>query len=97
MRLNIGRWRLPTLMKFFDTLKSLSARWRHCLAFVAALVAVWSAFAAQAAEWPTRPVRIIAPSTPGGAADSIGRLVGDPLSELTATSSISRTGRAPAA
>jgi tripartite-type tricarboxylate transporter receptor subunit TctC len=54
----------------------------HSLALIAVLGAACSAVAAQAADWPTRPVRIIAPSTPGGAADSIGRLVGDPLSEL---------------
>jgi tripartite-type tricarboxylate transporter receptor subunit TctC len=37
--------------------------------------------AARAADWPTRPVRIIAPSTPGGAADTFGRLLGEHLSE----------------
>ena len=53
------------------------------LALILAFGTACCALAAQAAtEWPTRPVRIIAPSTPGGAADSIGRLVGDPLSEL---------------
>jgi tripartite-type tricarboxylate transporter receptor subunit TctC len=36
---------------------------------------------ARAADWPTRPVRIIAPSTPGGAADTFGRLLGEHLSE----------------
>src|SRR3982074_2802202 len=30
---------------------------------------------AAAADWPTRPIRIIAPSTPGGAADMFGRLL----------------------
>src|SRR5215471_2156299 len=34
-----------------------------------------------AADWPTRPLRIIAPSTPGGAADMFGRLVCDHFSE----------------
>src|SRR4026208_1445132 len=32
---------------------------------------------ASAADWPTRPLRIIAPSTPGGAADMFGRLGSD--------------------
>src|ERR1700716_565837 len=36
---------------------------------------------AAAADWPTRPVRIIAPSTPGGAADMFGRLLCDHFSE----------------
>jgi tripartite-type tricarboxylate transporter receptor subunit TctC len=35
---------------------------------------------AAAADWPTRPVRIIAPSTPGGAADMFARLLCDHVS-----------------
>src|SRR5215471_9395679 len=35
-----------------------------------------------ALDWPTRPVRIVAPSTPGGAADLFGRLMADKLSQL---------------
>ena len=34
-----------------------------------------------AADWPTRPIRIIAPSTPGGAADMFARLLCDHFSE----------------
>jgi tripartite-type tricarboxylate transporter receptor subunit TctC len=34
-----------------------------------------------AAEWPARPIRIIAPSTPGGAADMFGRLLCEHFSE----------------
>jgi tripartite-type tricarboxylate transporter receptor subunit TctC len=37
---------------------------------------------ASAADWPTRPIRIIAPSTPGGAADMFGRLLCDHFSEV---------------
>ena len=32
---------------------------------------------AHAAEWPARPIRIIAPSTPGGAADTFARLLAE--------------------
>jgi tripartite-type tricarboxylate transporter receptor subunit TctC len=51
--------------------------------FVLALVlaVVCGPVAAPAADWPTRPVRIIAPSTPGGAADMFGRLLCDHFSE----------------
>ena len=37
--------------------------------------------AVAAADWPTRPIRIIAPSTPGGAADMFARLLCDHFSE----------------
>src|SRR2546430_14699341 len=47
---------------------------------VAVAVAVPSL--APAAEWPTRPVRIIAPATPGGAADTFGRILADHLPEF---------------
>jgi tripartite-type tricarboxylate transporter receptor subunit TctC len=36
---------------------------------------------AAAADWPSRAIRIIAPSTPGGAADMFGRLLCDHFSE----------------
>jgi tripartite-type tricarboxylate transporter receptor subunit TctC len=42
---------------------------------VALALAVVSIGPAAAADWPTRPIRIIAPSTPGGAADMFGRLL----------------------
>lgn len=49
---------------------------------VALAVAVLCATAAPAAEWPSRPVRIVAPSTPGGAADLFGRLLADKLGDI---------------
>jgi len=51
---------------------------RSALALAFILLAVAPAFAA---DWPTRPIRIIAPSTPGGAADMFGRLLCDHFSE----------------
>jgi tripartite-type tricarboxylate transporter receptor subunit TctC len=50
------------------------------LACAVLALATFSTLAA-AAEWPSRPVRIVAPSTPGGAADLFGRLLADHLSE----------------
>src|SRR5262249_19392760 len=47
------------------------------------LVALLLALAtpATAADWPVRPIRIIAPSTPGGAADLFGRLLCEHFTE----------------
>jgi len=45
------------------------------------LLALAAVEPAAAAEWPTRPIRIIAPSTPGGAADLFGRMLCDHFSE----------------
>ena len=53
---------------------------RVAIALVSAAACI-GPVAAPAADWPTRPVRIIAPSTPGGAADMFGRLLCDHLSE----------------
>ena len=48
------------------------------LAAVAALAL--SSFAATAADWPSKPVRIVVPFAAGGAADTLGRLYADALS-----------------
>jgi tripartite-type tricarboxylate transporter receptor subunit TctC len=47
-----------------------------------ALLALITAPAVHAAEWPARPIRIIAPSTPGGAADTFARLLTEFLPPL---------------
>jgi tripartite-type tricarboxylate transporter receptor subunit TctC len=48
----------------------------------AGVLAVGLLPAAHALDWPTRPVRIVAPSTPGGAADLFGRLLADNLGRI---------------
>jgi tripartite-type tricarboxylate transporter receptor subunit TctC len=53
---------------------------RLAVALVSGVICL-QAFAAPAAEWPTRPIRIIAPSTPGGAADMFARLLCEQFSE----------------
>jgi tripartite-type tricarboxylate transporter receptor subunit TctC len=52
---------------------------RSSMLSAAAALTIAVAAPAHAVDWPTRPVRIVAPSTPGGAADLFGRLVADNL------------------
>src|SRR5689334_1320597 len=52
---------------------------RSSMLLAAAALSIAIASSAHAVDWPTRPVRIVAPSTPGGAADLFGRLVADNL------------------
>ena len=64
-----------------------AATWRHtCGARLRTLLAVvafsLAATAAPAGEWPDRPVRVVVPFAPGGAADLIGRLFSDSLSAV---------------
>jgi tripartite-type tricarboxylate transporter receptor subunit TctC len=58
----------------------IAAMWMKRSAIALAL-ALAGAAPASAADWPTRPIRIIAPSTPGGAADMFGRLLCEHLGE----------------
>ena len=48
-----------------------------CLAFLVLL-----AGAAAAQPYPSKPVRIVIPASPGGASDLVGRLVATQLSEM---------------
>lgn len=46
-----------------------------------ALAALVLSFTVHAQDWPSRPVRIVAPFAPGGSADTLGRLIAQKLSE----------------
>jgi tripartite-type tricarboxylate transporter receptor subunit TctC len=54
----------------------------QALLVTAALGTVVAASAAQAADWPTRPVRIISPASPGGASDTFARILAEHFSEM---------------
>lgn len=58
----------------------------HALA--AAALAVCAAGAAQAQQWPTKPLRIVVPYPPGGSSDIIARSISQPLSEALKTTVI---------
>ena len=48
---------------------------------------------AQAQSWPTKPVKVIVPATPGGTIDPLTRVVADALSSFETMTS---PGRIPA-
>jgi len=54
----------------------------HAAVFAAVLVSIGlAAAAARAQDYPTRPVTVIVPSTPGGGTDINARIIGDKLSQ----------------
>jgi len=52
----------------------------HIAGAVAVCTLLWSAANAHA-QYPTRPVRVIIPYSPGGSSDAVGRIVGQKLGE----------------
>src|SRR5262245_35694186 len=58
------------------------------IGIVLGLVTTCLAGPVAATDWPSRPIRIIAPSTPGGAADTFARLLADRLASKLGTAVI---------
>ena len=54
---------------------------RRALAMLAALAVAGSCAGALAQEWPSKPLRFIAPNLPGGPTDILARLIGQKLAE----------------
>jgi tripartite-type tricarboxylate transporter receptor subunit TctC len=61
-------------------MKTRERTMRRLLLFLAAAIGLVISASANAADWPTKPVRIIVPFAAGGAADTLGRLYADALS-----------------
>ena len=54
---------------------------RACLAVLAGTMLGLAGIGGQAQAYPTKPIRVIVPSSPGGSPDTLARLIGPPLSE----------------
>jgi tripartite-type tricarboxylate transporter receptor subunit TctC len=63
---------------FFPESRAMNAQFRS---FVAVLFACLAAAAANAQPFPSKPVHILVPFPPGGAADLLTRALGKKLSE----------------
>lgn len=59
-----------------------TSRHRHAASVVLALGAAWAGLPVQAQEYPSRPIRIVIPTPPGGAVDGVARMTGQKLGEL---------------
>jgi tripartite-type tricarboxylate transporter receptor subunit TctC len=66
------------------------------VALIAVLAVPFATASARAQDWPTRPVRILAPFTAGGTADILGRLVAQKVSDALGQNFVveNRTGGA---
>jgi len=55
---------------------------RHILTVVVTAIGLGLAQIALAADWPTKPVRIISPTSPGGASDSLARMLAEGFADM---------------
>ena len=60
----------------------MNATFRHCLAAASSLALLASATLSSAQQFPTKPVRIIVPSSPGVSTDLVPRSVSPTLAKM---------------
>src|SRR5262245_17863358 len=60
-------------------------RRRNLMRTLLLVLAAAAAFAAQAQDYPNKPIRIIVPFAPGGVADNSARVVAEPLGQRLGT------------
>ncbi|SHH95596.1 tripartite tricarboxylate transporter substrate binding protein [Pollutimonas bauzanensis] len=68
--------------------KSVFLPWRRASLAAAAVLLATAAGAASAADWPSRPIRIVVPSAPGGGTDLMARTLAQKLTEALKVSVI---------
>jgi len=57
------------------------SQFRRLTLLLAAALTLGASFSAQADNWPSKPIKLVVPYPPGGAADTVGRIFAEKLSE----------------
>src|SRR4029453_7040634 len=55
---------------------------RRILGIIVAVIGIGLSQIAFAADWPTKPVRIISPTSPGGASDTFARMLAEGFADM---------------
>ena len=60
---------------------NFTSAFRACMAVAAVFIATHAVAQGQPGAWPSRPIKLVVPFSPGGTADNFARIVGQALSE----------------